>query len=527
MNSEIVLNKDTVYVLSKIYENDARCRLENSVTLPEYKQDINRIIKVDIKPKITLKNVYVQSNSLFAEVEGIAVFNIIYEPEEKENGQNICGCTFYIDFKHTFKSNIEQDKIYDLDKISSFFILESENINCKLLGPRQILLRCDINIAAEIKTNEALTYYNPNNIDCLEKQTYTTKNVKILACGEKEFSLLESINLPKEYLPIKEIIDCDVNFVLDNSKTMNEKYVFSASLILSCSYIGVDEEELQYISFVQPFDISGLIENSDMEEDAFCDITFMPTLLKVDSDLNSLGENKQINIELKYTVSYCEYINQLFNTLTDCFSSYRNIDVGYDKIYTNYISSYINNSTQIKEKISLEEKYKSVESIKSKIKFNDCTFEEDAIIINGKIYLNMIVINENNSAFPFDHIIDFKYGIRGENSIDISMLESSKIEINGSVKNLDCDILNDEMLIKADITNNIKIYTNEENDVVSYVNDIGEKNNSDEIGIIYYYPNEEDTLWDIAKKYLISKEVLKRENNICDDSVPSIIKIYR
>lgn len=517
------LNRSRQNMIREIYHGNAKTRVDSEIVLPDYKEDVHRIISTDSKPRITKKETYREGQFVYCVVEGIVAFNIIYQSERREEKGVVSSVTVHANFDHTFKVSSPGEEADD-ELLAANLELSPENCVCKLLGPRKISVRADINVSLSLHCNLIQEYYSPELPAQMHAKTASSRVVRLAAHAEEDFSFSESIHLPKEYMAIGEVVDADVAFFADEIRPSAGKLFFSGLCSIHCSYVSDDEES--FISFYQPIEFSNTLEIDECEEDTFCEVMIAPNLLKINVEPDEDGDNKWIRLEVGYTAETNVYQNEEIVYCQDVFSTESALKTESVVASFEQLASMIHTTSEEKASFSLKnEDLIRAESIKAAIDFQNSYVENGQIAVESKLNLHFLGVREDETLVGCDEVLDLKFAVKPDREVDLDNGELNlRVEISGGVKHCDVDINGRNATVRCDVFQHIKIFSAEKAGILSEIT-LQEPLPGKEKGMIFYYPAENETLWEIAKKYRVPVESLAEENQIEAGKMPEVLRI--
>lgn len=511
-------------MLSELFRGEARCRIDCEEILPDYKDDINRIICVDAKPKIVSKRQYFESPYYIFELEGTTAFNVIYQTGADTP---FTAHTFYEDFNHTFKVPIDDPDSADLENVASFVSLSGDPSSCRPLSPRKLSLKANIDISIALKCNRRIAFYGNEEDELIEKKTEAVSITALKSVYRKEYTISEQLCLPKEYLPCGEILDCDADLICLSSKRADGKILINGLANICCAYQSEasDAEPSRCISFSQPIEFSESLEADLLSENDLFDIQLDVTSLKAESDIDSYGETRIIKTELCFSAESNVYFSEEISVLTDCFSVTKELSIEKeDKKYERLVSIFTA-SSEIRDSFDPPaENLESCEDIKASIEFTKSSPKDDGFVIDGKLNIRYIGISSDGSSDHFTHSQPFTLPLRQDRMTSLGDYESLRIELDGAVKGIDIDPTG-RMNMRADLNITSKIYAKNSLNAVGNISAVGDKSLTPRAPIVLYYPSADESVWDIAKLYSIPVSKLIADNELEGNSLPEIIKI--
>ncbi|MBE6688350.1 MAG: hypothetical protein E7588_03610 [Ruminococcaceae bacterium] len=487
-----------------------RIHIENEVILPDYCPDVAKVVKADIVPRVTSKNIYSDDSGLNIAADGTVLFKVIYLAE----GSPKLYSTFFTEnFSHTFK--VQADKSSDFENVFAYINLTPENVSCRPCASRRMTIKCDISVCPEIRLNRPVEYFTEDESEC---ELLTQKLSLCSMCGmnEADYNVSEKIILPRELPPVGEITDCDIRYVTESLKIANCKAVFNATAYFTCFY---DSPEGS-ISFCQPIELSQIIDVPDAEDGTDGELRFTPTSLRADTDVDNYGENRVITLDFSYTAHAVVFTNREFDAAADVFSPTREITAETGDCNLRRYCQSVYEKVQIPASLRLKNPdITSFEDIRPTAYIRGWVAENG--VLTADCRMNIKMIGSYDGGFDgIEENIDFSVHTK------LNDIPSPQCDLSIAVREVDCVPSGSSIEVRADAVLTGSIFSQSSARFVKTLS-VGEKKKDEcRPPIILYYPSERETLWEIAKKYSLSQSSLRDFNGMESDKITEkVLKI--
>ena len=523
METRIELNKNIS--LSEKNELNFTRELQNDIVLPDYCDDINRIIRVDAKPIV--KNKY--ANKDIARINGIIAVTVIYISEPYKQLRSF---SFANDFDYSY----DIPGIMPGHKISAQ--IEIGELNCRLLNPRKMTVRVENGIL--LRTNENKTqfddntnfYNNANNINpdehdgiLIEKLKQNFESCNMLT-GESETKTEENITIT-DGPAANEIIYADINISVDEIKPLYNKAVVKFTSDIKFLYNSAEDKN-EYIKITKKIPSTQIVEVDDLDEKYDCICKINLSSLKTDIDIDQYGENKIINVDFITQIELTAFKNNEYEAVIDAYSPKYENSVQNENIKIQKYKGIYKEKQFIEDSITLDDaSIEEVMDFAGMIVINNSVINESVITINNSAELSVMVKGNDGEIQNLDCSIPIKTDINtGEKIIN------GNADISGSIANLEASVESGKLIVKITVEYDCVVFENENKNIVKavVVDTDKPKSNKKDAQMIIYYPNKNENLWNIAKKYdsQVSKimKYNKYENqNITDRKIIVIPKV--
>ncbi|MEA4833472.1 MAG: DUF3794 domain-containing protein [Oscillospiraceae bacterium] len=515
-------SKTEAGILDTVFSSDARCRIESEAVLPDYKPDINRILSVEARPRISHKGAYEKSGIVNAEIDGVCVFNVIYSTEKEDGYYSF---TFFKDFRQDFKSTLSDVNSHDFETISLVAEALPSETGGRLLGPRKIVLKTECIVSVSLKANKRIEYYSSVSLPEAETISKKASMTALEYSSEYESSITETLNLPAEYLQIRDILDCDAIVYPKEIKASDGKISVIACADIYVMYSPDSSEDKKPISFVQPIEFSFTRDILECTADDSVIVPMMCTYVKYTAEADNYGDTKVIKLEIGYKADTSIMRSMMLECVSDMYYPGKSCDTKAGHILgEKIIGSFIENA-QTTIDISAPEGTTSADAVRARCVYKESTTENGKISVNAKLYTKLLVSGDNGQMSPVESEQDIKFFIGEEPKTDKTN-GAMRIELIGGVTSSDCTLVSGTVKVRCDISTLAIVYEQVDEEIIDNVSSIQENAHQPEKNeMVFCYPERGETLWDIAKKYSVSQAVITEMNHFDAKLLPQVIRI--
>ena len=521
METRIELNKNIN--LSEKNELNFTRELQNDIVLPDYCDDINRIIRVDAKPII--KNKY--ANKDIARINGIIAVTVIYISDPYKQLRSFS-------FANDFDYSCDIPGITANHRMSAQ--IEIGELNCRLLNPRKMTVRVESGIL--IKTNEnrpaneydSANFYSSMNSDehdgiLIEKLKQNFESCDMLV-GASEAKIEENITIT-DGPAVNEIIYADINITVDEIKPLFNKAVVKFTADLKLLYNSL-EDKTEYLRITKSISSTQIVEVDDLDEKYDCVCKVNLSSLKTDIDIDQYGENKIMNIDFIAQIELMAFRNNEYEAVVDAYSPKFEHSIQNETVKIQRYKGIYREKQFIEDSIALEDA--SIEEVMDSVGIviiSNSVINESVITVNSSAELSIMVKSGDGEIQNLDCSIPIKTDINaGEKIIN------GNADINGFVSNVEAVIESGKLNVKVTVSYECVVFENENRNIVRAAVIDTEKIKSVRTGsqMLIYYPGKNENLWSIAKKYDSQMSKIMKFNkcetqNISDKKIIIIPKI--
>ncbi|MCH5315317.1 MAG: DUF3794 domain-containing protein [Eubacterium sp.] len=457
--------------------------LDFQENLPQYLDDIEKIVKCSVKATVTDYDYQGNSINLYGKV----IISITYKSSESGLLSNI----FEEDFSKSF----------DVDNVENFSFakvcINTKYSNFHLINQR----RFDIHTSLAVRFN----IYYQKSTDCLsncKNAMFKEYSQDYLVCKNSGISSVEfeeNMSIADSTAQIKNIINCFTNCSVDEYKIIKDKMLvkgtLSASVIYEC--INGNIEKLSH-----NFTYSKIIEASSLDENdkAFVSARLSGLYVKARADENNALSI--VEIVGKLVINYQIYKIDTISLNIDSYVPKYNCKLKKSNTIINESPAYFYDDKTLE--LNFDSDISLVEIIDLK-----------AEILNHQIINSKLTVEVGISFLFYDDKGNICYYEKSQTK-EILLSDSEFSGVSGcTMKSFDYVIKSaGALMLRANIEYSAYLYKESK---VSFLTDIDiddEVNNINTPQLTLYFANSQEEIWDIAKKFSTSEELIIDENSL-------------
>ena len=476
------MNKEKLKINNSVLYKRKTIEITGDIIVPDIKPDVISIINTNGNSYICKKEI---SNGKIR-FDGNLDAHIIYL---SETGETRC-----ISSTLSFLETIEDENIKEDMKLN--YELKMINIETKILNERKISVLAKLEILCSFKeTKEVEVINNIDELENIEKLEDKVNIKNFLNANISKSSLKESLKIPDED-ELAEILKVDVNVENIENKISYNKILAKAEAEVRIMYL-TENNNIKLIT--EKFPIMSFIDMENVKEENNCNTEY-----KIKNMLITPNSKEQhsILVQIEFEVECEVYEIKQINIIKDMYGTKKDISYKQNNMLVNVVKE--KNHT---EKIQIEEKV-FVEDI---CKIVDIDF---GVIITNKNELNNIVNYEGHVKANILYEVENKQGLcEKQVKIPFIIKRNNLEEIKLNIIKKEYTLTNENVNINLEIEI-IEIKENcEEINLINEIN-ITEKEEENEFSMIVYFVKQEDTLWDVCKKFKVSQSQICEYNNI-------------
>ena len=530
METRIELNKNIEFAQRK--EMNFTRELTNDIVLPDYCDDINRIIRVDAKPVI--KNKYANRDT--ARLNGIVAVSVVYISDPHKQLRTF---TFSSDFDHS----LDMSGLMSEHRLS--VAMEIGEVNCRLLNPRKMTLRIEFGInvkSSEAKTNfgraigmgmssfEDVDFNNLGSLGDLNEpierereagglsalngvsahegiQVEKLKRVFEICdtlCGDGEARIEDNIAISGP--AASEIIYHDVCAVVEEVKAFDGKAAVKFTTEVKLLYSSIEDRN-EYITITKSIAGTHIIDIDGLGEDYQCTAKAILSSFKSEIDLDEYGDNKIVNVDFTLQIDVSAYKNDETEVVVDAYATKFENSVHNEMVKISRFRGIYRDTQKIEDSIELEDALLSMEEvmdIAGIIVTNSVTVggENGAAVITSESSAELSIMVRGGGEIREIQEIACSIPLKSEVKTDDRITDGSA-DVIGQITAVEAFIDTGKLTVRATVTHEYAVFESEVCNMARALIIDPEivKTGKKDVQMTIYYPNKTESLWSVAKRY--------------------------
>lgn len=501
MDTEI--KRKSIYFSKLVTRKKTDILTETDMIVPDTKPDVCNIISVKSNVKITGREI--QSDRVL--IYGNICYRIIYKDD---NNCNNC-----IKTDSSFTDVI--DLLGATPGVELSLDYKIKKNECYILNGRKLAVKSTLSLdLCAYTTNELEPVYDIVSDDMQKKfGEFTYMNPK--TDFEKIFSVNDNVEISSDRLSASEILDVSCAVSDKNIRVINNKVIVKGEVITQIVYKESESGEIKNLvknsPFTEIFDVDGIRE----EDFSYTDISVCNINYSCDKDAI-----RDIELETEIRGRVYTYKNDVASLVDDCYSIKQNCEIERNNIKITVPVKSFDGQISVKDKLMCEKGISEILSVSAENEWENVTQENNNLIINGYALVSALCIDNENSVEAIEKKVPYNYNVSiGENNDNY--LKDTYSEVTPPSYSLSAD---GGAEVRFNVMLKGMIYKNEEISPIENVSFKERDGDSNKASITVYFVQENDTLWEVAKKYLTSPEKIKSLNNMTHDELSKGTKLF-
>lgn len=492
------LIKDIIKIDNRIDFGKFQTFIESESVVPDKKLDVYDII--DTMGYIVLRKVEILEGKIT--FRGSFNYNVIYIADDKNTVSNING-------KIELNEVIEKDCAFP--DMEYMLYSEIEHIDCTIINERKIKVGALINVRGSLFEKQRLDIVRDvSQVEGIQKHRKEILFQDIVGIEKSESVVRDTITVNVE--EIEDIININPIVRVKESRVTDNKVIIGGVLEISplaCTFDGeIVELDKVSIDFTQFIEVPGVFEG--MNEEILMNIGDFNYEFKQNID-NNTGL-LEIECTVFSKVKVCDEVMR--EVLQDAYSPQKFIKFEYRMINLNKTLLRTEDNFLVRDSLNYDNEtiqIKDIVSVYCNASIENTYTEGCTCTIQGIIKVNILftpveglkMLYKINEEIPFEHEIEIDDLNDMCSVFNTICIEKAEAELN-----------KDQIELNIKIKRFIEVISKKSESFIVKGEDKGEYDLSKAPSIIIYICKENDTLWDIAKKYNTTEEEIAQTNEI-------------
>lgn len=423
------------------------------------------------------------------------MFGLLYETDYKNK---LAHASMTTDFAQRFVLDGFAGGALDTD-----VRVECLHVNCRLLSPRKVLLRCLLAFsmaATELRGTEVLSPEAKESDTFF--QTTLIEGERWIDPVEAVYSFSERIDSPK---PIGTILSKTLTLSPPEIVEREGVVVVNSNAHFT-SLVEEENTDNAVFTVTSTFPIS--MEFNAPEGEHFHAELSVATL-DASAELNDYGENKIMAVNFSVDARLKGYVNEPLELVTDAFNSNYDNHIQTGSIYYDLPVFAAERSLTVEKTVETDSNLLEVLDTLATVSVTSTVQEEGGLRVRGNVAISVLAVADYgvttiDSTEPFDELFpantpegDIDYYSFGYPLSAVSTLVSGNT-------------------VSTKVIVMLKMFGFEKREVTAATELTMEESAKDEFAdeaVIYYYPDRDETLWNVAKQYSVNPALLRSDND--------------
>jgi hypothetical protein len=509
------LERESVKIKKAVSQDTAQTVALNDIIVPDANPDIDEILSIDG----TIYNVKGEVLNGRLLVTGVIIYDILY--------------INFMDDLPVRAINSKNEFSYDMDAAEikqgmkprvtcCIEHIESEIINSRKLSIKSII-GIEEKVIDELDGQLVFNIDGVENTEVLKEQCRIDDFIGINSCS---CTVNDVVEIPQTQPDIYNLLKNNISILNRDIKLSENKVIVKGNINIFTLYTGKDEEHsIQIMEYETPF--NQILDFPGINEDAVCDVNIDLIDSSFSPEEDDEGNKRLIKVYAELLITAQASKTRELEIVRDAFSLNYGLDIKRKNLSS---ESYFEKGSYlipVKNTIGFQENDHTIEKVLNiigKTSILNYNILEGKLQIEGLIRCNILYttndikkpVSNKYVEIPFNHELNIE-----------SLEPHMKCEINIQSDHYGYNMISDREIeldytadVEIGIYNTLTLSSIESIDVIPL-----EEDNVSRPGIILYFTQPQESIWDIAKRYRIKENDIIKANNIKDNYIAPGLQI--
>lgn len=498
------LETENIMIYEPLKAANVKAVVDTDIIVPDTKPDVLNILQVNALSSIQEKSI---QNDRIA-VTGTIDYTVLYSGGD-ENIE-----VKSINYKTPFTQLIEAEGISD--DMFNYVISSVSHVEFKIQNSRKINIKSVVSFDTGIigKTTVSSVSSIVTNIKLPVKKD-TVKALNMAVCSENSFFVSDELKFPGIPGEINEILKTDIKLSSREIKTMNNKIVIKGSVITDTLYSV--EGDMYHMENETPF--TEVIDAQGLTPEMHTELKY--SVRSADFELCSGEAENYVSFSGNIDVLIKAYEENIYEIISDVYCPDYETEISKSSYSVRSVKDTVADSCSISEIVSLSDSMPGIVKVYN-LTVNPVTEDiipsEGYAQIEGYLDTRLLYLSDSKNLPVYSLTKKIPISLRVDNkAIDKDSFLDSNVTLEHSSYILKSDR---DAEIRATLKISGKIITQNTVELISDINIFEDEplKKHDQPGIVIYFADENEALWDIAKRYNTTKDEIADVNNIEPDT---------
>lgn len=503
---DISLKYEDFKILVTDKDNSVEETVEAELSLPEYMPEILRVIKVSAEPQIV-------SCRLVGErvtVDGACRLLMIYTAED--------GCIYSFSQTRQFTRHCEKTEF--TDAIDWNANARVSYVNFRATGTKKAEIKAGINIQFNVYT-QLVQQVLSIPAECKVEKKESHIEAFSLGCKKtKNFSMSDTVSLGT---PAAYILGTRATAVITEIKKINNKLMLRGEAVGEISYVNSDNRAVVE-HLIHSVPINQIVEVEGLEEHFEGSVTLSVNAF----DVLPKGEHGSFitAVDLSFGIDACVTMweRKNYSIISDAYCT--ETPVKLEKKENKFLDSLC----EIKDTYICDNTFtvsgEGVDSVvdsSGEISNLKISCKDGDLLLEGDLSVSLVIKDTASSFIELKKIFEFGYQKHIGVFQDSVYCEPqvSVLSVKCSAKNQNTIDVRGELLISGSVCGEVLINS------VSQITEVDEPLHKPRLPVTVYFPErEEESLWDIARRYNTTVTAIAEENVLSGDTTEKLKVLF-
>ncbi len=496
-----MLNREVLSASEVVYDGCQEQPIDLDISLPDYCPDIQRILKCQVLPSISSRNV--SGDRL--EIEGTCTVRVYYLDASASSAVHCYETESPYLAAVTLKQSVEQPRIYATTRV--------EYVNCRATSPRRLDIHGAFSVCARVCGRADLEIVTSTDNKNMEQQVNKFACNVCTGFSQQPFTVEDTLELSPGKMPAESILRTDACAIVKTAEPMKGQVMAAGEVRLHILYASGDESTApETMEYVMPF--TQLLDCEGIEESSTCRVQLVISGVEIQIHADYSGESSAFDTHVHLLASVTNFTEKEMSALTDIYSRAYELNVTRKQKTLESLNGIVSDTCLHQFSVQCDSGLTKVLDLWCEPCTVTAAVENGQLNFTGKLQICVLALNQENVPFYFERASEFSCSKPVETQYDTHCIA------DGTVLSLNYRLTGGEIGLKAEIMLTAEVYELQTLRLITDMEeDTSRPKDKDPAALCIYFADAGEKLWDIACRYCTSVHAIQEENDLTGGTV--------
>ena len=495
---EYHLTKKTISRLRYAVDTVTEQAVDADLNLPDYCPDIETILSCTLIPEVNITAV--SGDRL--NIEGNSCVRVVYLDGER---------LFRVyEYRIPFSESLPMKG--ESSDCAVYVDTKPEYLNCRAISPRKLSLHGAFSLGVRAAVKDDQAYYAYDDGDELQTKSDALSVSTLCGMSSESFSVQEDISVSGKS-DINTVISHRLSARITDMKAIQNKIMLNAELKLDLMYLsGIEAPSLECMSYSLP--ISRVVDCEGVDENAVIDgeLTVMSSDVRLSDD--ALDGSSVLSLDARLCFNTLCYASCEIEVLSDAFSTDRDAQVQTEPFSCNSGVLCRCFTDTDKATVGLDEEIGKVLDVHCEKLTASHAVVDDGVTVNAKMTVGVCFENQENQTRYVEREVELDFRPDTEGLTDIVRLCAAVDSLSYRLRDSRHIELRAEVSYRMTMCKRLNCAA-----VTGVSADDDAPRKTHDGTLILYYADDNDRVWDIAKRFCSRPVDIIAENDLEGETI--------
>lgn len=500
---ELMVNKEAVTINEVVYDGCVQQPVSCDLMLPDYCPDILRVLRCDIDPKVMSKQVIGEK----LVIDGSACVKLLYIDDAR--------CLRSHEHKIPFTTSIELKSEPQNPSVEAH--VTTDYVNCRPVSQRRLDIKGSLSVCAVVsapRTEQVVTEANGMNVEIKSKMVKSSRTISNVS---RSFTVKEELDVGYGKDSIGAVVRAEGACVVTDTKVIANKIILKAELSGHILYTADNKaNSANVLEYTLP--ISQIVDVEGVDENSQCRLMLNVNGITPEVRANNEGEARVLALSVEIACNAVAYKSADVPVVTDMYSTKYESTFTAKQVLFQRLNAVMGNEHTIKNTYDMPaSEMENVLDVWSDVAVKNAKVENNELVVTGTVKTCMLAEQNDGETNCLERNGELEYRARVENPGDNTSVNCDAIVLNTQY----ALVGKDKIEIRCTLFISAGIFSVGKENVLTdmAVNEKSEKKAAETAALIIYFAEENESVWDIAKRYNTSAKMIANSNELTTDTV--------